>query len=200
MIVKIFKYDKKNKEWTINTKKKYDVIYCDTPNTFKMKKTGAGFKSGAEEKYPVMDLDQICALPVDKIAKPNALLFLWVQTAISGGTSNNIGDPILDSWNFHYRSKLYWDKMSIGMGSDFRNQVEELWYARRGNIKALHMTRQSNVVRHKRVGHSVKPDVFRKIIEECAIKQFGKNVKMIELFARKAPFRRKWDYFGNELH
>jgi N6-adenosine-specific RNA methylase IME4 len=207
MIVNCFKFDKVNKEWELNTKKKYDVIYADPPNQFKMQKTGGGFKSGAVAKYPVMDLDQICALPVNELASDNAIIFLWVQTALSGGTGNNIGDPILDSWGFKYRSKFYWDKMSFGMGSDGRNQVEELWYARRGEVKALHLTRQSTLVRHKRVGHSVKPDIFRKIIEQAVSNlshnkksHFSKNPKMIELFARKAPFRRKWDYWGNELH
>jgi hypothetical protein len=39
------------------------------------------------------------------------------------------------------------------------------------------------------------------MVEELT-KQFGKNRKMIELFARKHPskkhYARKWDYFGKE--
>lgn len=205
-IVNIFKYDKGSLSYVLNTKRHWNVLYVDTPNAFKMKKTGGSFKSGSSQKYITMPIEEICALPVSEIAEKDAILFLWVQTAISAGNMNNYGDRILDAWNFtKFRTKLYWDKGSIGMGANYRNQVEELWVATRGNVKALHMTKQSTLVRHKRLPHSVKPDMFRKIVEDSTIKLFGKKRKMIEIFKRDNPdhqktFRKKWDYFGNEMH
>ncbi|MGI0022273.1 MAG: MT-A70 family methyltransferase, partial [Nitrososphaeraceae archaeon] len=126
--------------------------------------------------------------------------------ALSGGNINNYGDRILQAWNFpKFVTKLYWDKGSIGMGANFRNQVEELWVAKRGNVKALHMTRQSTLVKHKRLPHSVKPDIFRVIVEDSTVRLFGKKRKMIELFKRRNPnlqkeFKKKWTYWGDQLH
>lgn len=198
-IIKVFKYDKQSDSWELNTRKHWNVIYVDTPNEFKMKKTGGSFKSGSSQKYTTMPIEKICELPVSEIAEKDAILYLWVQTAISAGNTNNYGDRILDAWNFSkFRTKLYWDKLSIGMGANYRNQIEELWIATRGKVKALHMTSQSNHIKHKRLPHSVKPDIFRKIIEQSTT-QFETKRKMIELFKRDNPkhqkmYRRKWDY------
>lgn len=205
-IVKIFKYDRSSKSYLLNTKRHWNVLYVDPPNSFKMKKTGGSFKSGSSQIYKTMTIEEICDLPVSEIAQDDAIIFLWMQTAISAGNENNYGDRILDAWEFtKFRTKLYWDKLSIGMGANYRNQIEELWVATRGDVKALHMTRQSTHVRHKRLPHSVKPDLFRKIVEDSTIKLFGKKRKMIELFKRHNPqhqkmYQKKWDYMGSNLH
>lgn len=201
----IFKHDSLSNTYELNTKRHWNVFYADTPNSFNMKKTGGSYKSGSTDKYITMPIEEICSLPVKDIAEPDSILFLWVQTPLSGGNINNFGDRILEAWGFNkFVTKLYWDKGSIGMGANFRNQVEELWVAKRGNVKALHMTRQSTLVRHKRLPHSVKPDIFRKIIE-ASTTQFGKKRKMIELFKRRNPnlqkeFKKKWDYYGDQMH
>lgn len=205
-VINVFKYDKLTNSYLLNTKKHWNVLYVDTPNEFKMKKTGGSFKSGSGQKYITMPIQTICDLPVSDIAEKDAILFLWIQTAISAGNLNNYGDRILDAWGFNkFRTKLYWDKLSIGMGANYRNQVEELWVATRGNVKALHMTRQTNLIKHRRLPHSVKPDIFRKIVEDSTEKLFGTKRKMIELFKRDNPehqkmYAKKWDYFGSELH
>jgi len=204
-VVNIFKYNPDTLSYELNTKKKWNVLYVDPPNAFKMKKTGGSFKSGSSDKYMTMTIEQICDMPVEKITEKNSIIFLWVQTALSGGNINNYGDRILEAWGFsRFSTKLYWDKGSIGMGANYRNQVEELWVAKKGDVKALHMTRQSTLVRHKRLPHSVKPDIFRRIVEDSTT-QFGKKRKMIELFKRRNPnlqkeFKKKWDYFGDQLH
>ena len=45
---------------------------------------------------------------------------------------------------------------------------------------------------HKRLKHSEKPEMFRKMIEEVS-----GNVTKIELFARQKPYG--WDVWGNEV-
>lgn len=204
-VINIFKHDVLSDTYELNTKKHWNVIYADPPNQFEMKKTGGSFKSGSDAKYITMSIEQICSLPVKEIIEDKSILFLWVQTPLAGGNMNNSGDRILEDWGFNkYKTKLYWDKGSIGMGANYRNQVEELWVAFKGDVKALHMTRQSTLVRHKRLPHSVKPDIFRKIVE-ASTTQFGIKRKMIELFKRRNPklqkeFKKKWDYYGDQLH
>jgi len=178
-------------------KKKYHVIYADPPHEYKNKKTGGGMASGVSSKYVTMTLDEICELPVRKISHKNAVCFLWITTPLIENAFQ-----ILDSWGFKYKTMFVWDKSdSGGWGFWARTATEFLLIGVKGNVKAFRSQR-TNVIRHKRIGHSVKPDIFREIVEELT-KQFGKNKKMIELFARKNPskkyYARKWDYFGKEI-
>lgn len=178
------------------TKKKYHVIYADPPHEYKNKKTGGGMASGVSSKYVTLPLDEICALPIRKISNKNAICFLWITTPLMDN-----GFRILDAWGFKYKTLIVWDKSdSGGWGFWTRTATEFLLIGVKGSVKAFHSNRM-NVVRHKRMGHSVKPDVFREMVEEFT-KQFGKNKKMVELFARQHPLKkdyaRKWDYFGKE--
>ena len=47
--------------------KLYNIIYADTPWSYNNKKTGGSMKSGAESKYPTMELSDICNLPIKQI-------------------------------------------------------------------------------------------------------------------------------------
>jgi len=178
------------------TRKKYNVLMADPPHEYKNQKTGGGMASGVSSKYKTMSLDKICELPVRKIAHKNSVCFLWITTPLLEN-----GFKILEAWGFKYKTSLVWDKSaSGGWGFWIRTATEFLLIGVKGNVKAFR-SRRTNVIRHNRIGHSVKPDVFREIVEELT-KQFGKNRKMIELFARKHPskkhYARKWDYFGIE--
>jgi len=178
------------------TKKKYDVIMADPPHTYKNRKTGGGMKSGVSSKYRTMELDEICELPVRKISKKNSVCFLWITTPLLDN-----GFRILEEWGFKYKTSIVWDKtMSGGWGFWTRTATEFLLLGVKGKVRAFMSTR-TNVIRHNRIGHSVKPDIFRELVEELT-EQFGKNKKMIELFARKHPtkkdYARKWDYFGDQ--
>jgi len=178
------------------TRKKYNVIMADPPHEYKNQKTGGGMNSGVSSKYKTLSLDQICELPVRELSHKNSVCFLWVTTPLLDN-----GFRILEAWGFKYKTTLVWDKTaSGGWGFWIRTATEFLLIGVKGNVKAFR-SRRTNVFRHKRIGHSVKPDLFREIVEELT-KQFGKNRKMLELFARKHPskkdYARKWDYHGKE--
>ncbi len=180
------------------TKKKYHVLMADPPHEYKNQRTGGGMKSGVSSKYKTMTLDEICELPVRKITNKNAVCFLWITTPLMDN-----GFRILERWGFKYKTLIVWDKSdSGGWGFWTRTATEFLLIGVKGQVKAF-MSKRTNVIRHKRIGHSVKPDVFREIVEELT-KQFGKNKRMIELFARKhhskKDYARKWDYFGKEYY
>ena len=51
--------------------KRYKVILCDPPWTYRNKKTGGSMSSGAASKYPTMDIADIKSLPISSIAGKN---------------------------------------------------------------------------------------------------------------------------------
>ena len=166
--------------------KKYQIILADPPWRYRNKKTGGSMKSGASQKYPVMSLEEICSLNIDKIRDTNSVLFLWVTCPMM-----EEGLQVMKAWGYQYKTKIYWRKiMSLGMGFWFRGQVEELWLGTRGKVKAFRL-QVSNFKQTKALKHSQKPEEIRKIIEMVNLSP------RIELFAReKTP---GWDVWGNEV-
>ena len=62
--------------------KKYNVIYADPPWSYDNNKTGralngTGANMAADDKYNTMDLQQLCDMPVNKLAEKDCILFLW---------------------------------------------------------------------------------------------------------------------------
>jgi len=165
---------------------KYQIIYADPPYSYRNKKTGGSMISGSEAKYPVMSIDEICALPIKRIADKNSALFLWVTCPMQ-----REGMAIMDAWGYQYKTKIYWRKiMSLGMGFWFRGQVEELWLGIHGEVKAFRK-QVPNFIQTKVLKHSEKPVEFRELIESVDLKP------RIELFARQKVGG--WDCWGNEV-
>ena len=52
--------------------KKYGIVYADPPWRYDMKRG----KGVAENHYPTMSIDEICALPVANLAAKDSALFL----------------------------------------------------------------------------------------------------------------------------
>ena len=68
-------------------KGKYRVVYADPPwlyNDSAPASPGAGSFGKAEDHYPCMPIEDICALPVEAHIRPNAVLFMWTTAASSG--------------------------------------------------------------------------------------------------------------------
>lgn len=55
--------------------KQYEIIYADPPWDYDDKANSG--KRGASHKYQCMDLQDIMALPVKRLAAPNSVLFMW---------------------------------------------------------------------------------------------------------------------------
>lgn len=204
----------------LNTKKKYNVFYADPAWEYKNKKTGGGMNSGASSKYKTMSTDEICEVPIREHSEKDSVLFLWCTTPLI-----QEGFRVMEEWGFRYKTMIVWIKESkdmdiTGWGFWFRTATEMLLVGVKGKVEAFHSLR-TNVIRHQKMGHSVKPDIFRKIIEESTT-QFGRGMssvlgikskkkplkskkrKMIELYARTHPnkkeYKRKWDYYGDQYH
>lgn len=166
--------------------RKYKLIYADPPWQYNNKNTGRHLKSGSNDKYFTMPLDDICSLNIKAISSNDCCLFLWATTPLLPDAFK-----VMDAWGFKYKTVIYWRKiMSLGMGFWFRGQVEVCLMGIKGSVKAFR-SQKPNFIQSKVRKHSQKPDELYGIIE-------GLNLNpKIELFARQR--REGWDAYGNEL-
>ena len=51
----------------------YEIIYADPPWRYSAKKV----QGAAENHYPTMSIDELCALPVAELAAKDSALFMW---------------------------------------------------------------------------------------------------------------------------
>jgi len=145
--------------------------------------------------YPVMSLEDICALPVGPMAEDDAHLFLWVPASF-----NREGDGVrvARAWGFEPLNEIVWAKPNFGLGRFPRPQHEILLVCRRGSLPFALRDEGSiqtwALPRLKGNGgrvHSAKPDGAIDLIERASPGPYA------ELFARRARFG--WDYpFGDE--
>ena len=173
---------------------KFRTILADPPWQFE-NRTG---KMAPEHKrlarYATMKLDDVCALPVSKLAEDTAHLYLWVPIALLPD-----GLRVMESWGFHYKSNIIWYKIRKdggpdrrGVGFYFRNVTEVLLFGVRGrNARTLDPgRRQENIISSRKREHSRKPDEQYDLIERCS------PDPRLELFAR-GP-RAGWSVWGNQ--
>jgi len=142
--------------------------------------------SGAVNKYPVMELDELTKLSIMDIAQKDSALFLWATTPL---LPEALG--LLRAWGYQYKTAIYWRKiMSLGMGYWYRGQVELCLLGIKGKVKAFRIQR-ANFIQTKALRHSEKPEEMRLLIEATELQP------RIELFARRKV--EGWDCWGNEV-
>lgn len=145
--------------------------------------------------YPVMSIDNICALDVEKYVEKDAHLYLW--------TTNSFmveAHAVAAAWGFKPKTILTWvktqqndpHKPSMKTGYWYRSATEHLLFCVRGKLRL-----QSDVCRPtaflvmRDQKHSRKPDFFRELIEEQSPPEY------LELFARQQY--KSWECWGNEV-
>ena len=164
--------------------KSYRVFYADPPWSYG--NTMPEYVTDASDHYPLMPLEDICALPVKDIAEDNAVLFMWT-------TSPHLEESfeVVKAWGFKYKTSFVWDKIKHNMGHYNSVRHEMLLVCTRGactpDVKKLF----DSVVSIERTEHSRKPEYFREIID--TIYTHGNK---IELFSRTNV--EGWDLFGNQ--
>lgn len=173
---------------------KFATVMADPPWRF-TNRTG---KIAPEHKrlarYPTMNLEEICGLPVEAHLAPTAHCYLWVPNALLPE-----GLLVLKSWGFDYKSNIIWHKVRKDGGSDgrgvgfyFRNVTEILLFGTRGkNARTLEKGRtQVNLMATRKREHSRKPDEQYDLIEGCSPGPY------LELFGR--GMRKDWTVWGNQ--
>ncbi len=175
-----------NGESILRTTPKYKIILCDPPWRYRNKRTGGSMNSGSAAKYQTMNLEDICSLPVYKIADANCALFLWATVPLLPDALD-----VLRSWGFDYKTAIFWRKiMSLGLGFWFRGQVEVCLVGIKGKVKPFRLQRP-NFIQTKALRHSEKPLEVRQLIEATGLSP------RIELFARQKVDG--WDAMGFEI-
>lgn len=145
-------------------------------------------------RYPTLELEDICNLPVAEYLEDTAHCYLWVPNALLPD-----GLKVLRAWGFEYKSNIVWHKIRKDGGSDgrgvgfyFRNVTELLLFGVRGkNARTLPPgRRQVNLFGTRKREHSRKPDEQYDIIEACSWGPY------LELFGRGR--RANWTVWGNQ--
>lgn len=174
---------------------KYQLIYADPPWQYR-DKCNSGDR-GASHKYPVMNLRDICKLPVDQIADDSCLLAMWWVPPMPVEALE-----VVKAWGFRFMTMkgFTWHKTNknqgdsaMGMGHMTRSNSEDMLFAVKGKLpKRIN----AGIIQHvtaPRMKHSQKPDIFRQLLVEL----LG-DVPRIELFAREKV--EGWHTWGNECH
>jgi N6-adenosine-specific RNA methylase IME4 len=174
--------------------RKFATILADPPWQFQNRTGKVAPEHKRLSRYPTMDLDAICDLPVADVAADTAHLYMWVPNALLPD-----GLRVLSAWGFQYKSNLVWHKIRKDGGSDgrgvgfyFRNVTELLLFGVRGkNARTLSPGRsQVNMIESRKREHSRKPDEQYALIEACS------PGPRLELFARGE--RPGWEVWGNQ--
>jgi N6-adenosine-specific RNA methylase IME4 len=123
-------------------------------------------------RYGTMALEEILALPVERLAEPTAHLYLWCPNALLPD-----GLKVMKAWGFNYKSNIVWHKVRKDGGSDgrgvgfyFRNVTEVILFGVRGkNARTLPPgRRQVNLLASRKREHWRKPDEQYDVIEACS--------------------------------
>lgn len=173
--------------------KKYKIIYADPPWQYRVySKKGQG--RSAENHYHTMNIKDIMALPVDKIADKDCILFLWITFPCL-----KEGIEVMERWGFKYKTCGFnWVKRNkkkntyfMGLGFGTRSNSEVCLIGTKGQPKRVSKS-VSQICDARIMEHSRKPTEIReRIVELCG------ELPRIELFARDKV--KGWDSLGDEI-
>jgi N6-adenosine-specific RNA methylase IME4 len=160
------------------------------PEAWKGNLTGSNMRT----RYPPLAMDKIKSMPVADFVDANAHLYLW--------TTNGFiceAHDVARAWGFRPITLITWTKVmkddpetaSMKTGYYFRGATEHVVFAVRGSLKLTSTRGVSTAFLHPRTPHSVKPDAFYSLIEECSPGPY------LELFARRT--RPGWSVWGNQV-
>lgn len=171
------------------TGRKFPLIYFDPPTEYE---AGDSDRS-TENHYPTMTEEEIAALPIGELATDDSVLLMWTTVAWLRKSLR-----MIEGWGFEYKSCAFWDKVNIGLGFWWRDQVEILITATRGKAVAPEngSVLGPSLYSEKKGRHSAKPSYFRERID--AVPEW-KDWPKVELFARvSGPMPDGWFGWGNE--
>lgn len=161
----------------------FATVVADPPWKYDNKAT----RAAAEDHYPTMTVEELCAIPVDDWTNDEAHLYLWT----TNGFLRQAFD-VLSAWGFDYKTTLVWVKPQLGIGNYFRSSTEYVLFGIKGGLRTLD-SNQRNWFEAKRGRHSKKPGLFFDLVEKVSPGPF------LEMFARERRLSEaSWDYWGNE--
>ena len=170
--------------------KKYQIVYADPPWPH---------KSGSEQMvvpYPVMSIERIRSLPVQKIIARDAVLFLWTTDKFLPAALK-----VMQAWGFRYVTLAFiWEKLTkykklhLIRGAWTYKSTELCLLGSKGHPHKFLKQKSKALIKAPVTRHSEKPLQARQRIEAMFSES---NINKLELFARKKfP---GWDAWGNEV-
>ncbi|HXJ15349.1 MAG TPA: MT-A70 family methyltransferase [Candidatus Limnocylindrales bacterium] len=162
--------------------KKFGTIYADPPWLY----DNQGTRAATGNHYTGLTVQQLCDLPIRRLAADDAHLHLWTTNGFLFECPK-----IFEAWGFEFRSSFIWVKPQIGIGNYWRNSHEFLLTAIRGNCKSFADKSLRSTLECDRGEHSAKPEQVRAMLEKASPGPF------LELFGRSpAP---GWTVWGNQI-
>lgn len=161
----------------------FGCVYADPPWSYSNQAT----RASTDNHYHTMTVDEICALPVSKVAATQSHLHLWTTNAFLFDAKR-----VMDAWGFQYKSVFVWCKPQMGIGNYWRVSHEFLLLGVRGST--TFPAGQKNLrswAELSRGRHSAKPEQVRKWIEKAS------PGPRLELFARHQ--HNGWTVIGNQI-
>ena len=174
--------------------KRYATVLADPPWQFQNRTGKMAPEHRRLARYSTLSHADIKALPLTRLCRDTAHLYLWVPNALLPE-----GLEVMRCWGFQYKSNIVWHKIrkdggpdGRGVGFYFRNVTEILLFGIRGkDARTLAPgRRQVNIIKSMKREHSRKPDETYDVIEACS------PGPRLELFARGR--RAGWDVWGNQ--
>jgi N6-adenosine-specific RNA methylase IME4 len=135
----------------------YDAIMIDPPWRFALR-SSKGEKKSPQARYACLSLDQIAALPVRDLARPDCWLWLWATFPMLPQAID-----VLDAWGFVFVTSGTWVKrgvsgrLAMGPGYVLHNAAEMFLIGRLGQPRTASRGIR-NVIEAPRREHSRKPD------------------------------------------
>ena len=170
--------------------RKFNILYADPPWKYERNKV----QGAAENHYPTMSIERLCALDVEKITDENCALFLWSTFPFLPEALR-----LIKAWGFTYKTTAFvWLKQNrknkdwfFGLGFWTRGNAEICLLATKGKPKRK-SAKVSQLIISPIDKHSKKPDIVR----EKSVELMG-DLPRIELFARQTT--PGCEVFGNEV-
>jgi N6-adenosine-specific RNA methylase IME4 len=163
---------------------KYRIVYADPAWDYGAHEQ-PDYQTEQADHYPVMPLEEICALPVQDWVEDDAVLFLWVTSPIFEKAFH-----VVRAWGFEYKASFVWDKIKHNMGHYNSVRRELLLICTRGSCHPDSQELFDSVQSIERGKHSAKPVEFYDIIETLYT-----HGRKLEMFARSR--REGWDVYGH---
>ena len=162
---------------------KFPTIYADPPWEY----ANAASRAAACLHYRTMTLDDICAMPIARLAADDAHLHLWATNPLLPQAFQ-----VIEAWGFEYRSAFVWTKEQLGMGNYWRVSHEFLLLGVRGSLRFAARNQRSWQT-WRRTRHSRKPPRMRLIVEQVSPGPY------LELFGREEIPNSDWTVFGDQI-
>lgn len=167
----------------------FGLIMADPPWPSEMR-SEKGYAKSPEAHYATMPLEDIRALPVEALAAPDCLLWLWAR-----GSQLCEAIAVVGAWGFELKTTGWWVKMTargkqtFGTGYILRNAGEPYLIATRGAPGTTRGVRDT--ILGQRRQHSRKPEEAY-----VAAERLVPDVQRLDLFSRQD--REGWTSWGLE--